>query len=37
LVSGDRISPGSAMPRFASFAVKAFDIIVVTLIFSALT
>jgi len=25
------------MPRFASFAVKAFDILVVTLIFSALT
>jgi len=25
------------MPRFASLAVKAFDILVVTLIFSALT
>jgi hypothetical protein len=34
---GDRSSPGFLMPRIASLAVKAFDILVVTLIFSALT
>jgi hypothetical protein len=32
-----RSSPGPDMPRIASFAIKAFDILVVTLIFSALT
>jgi hypothetical protein len=37
LVLRERSSPGTVMPRIASFAVKAFDILVVTLIFSALT
>jgi hypothetical protein len=37
LAPGDRIAPGPVMPRFASFAVKAFDVLVVTLIFTVLT